>query len=402
MNWAMIRNIWWKELMDVARDRKALRQALMMPLFLGIFYALINPILGSVFEERIEEQTQQHMTILTVGEAHLDEGLRDILEQNLIILQPYEGSLDSLRQQIEKGDEIKLALVVPEGFAEKIGGEESAELTLWQNTGGNLYDFDTSAIRLTQAIEQYKQTIINQRLVERGVDPALLSPLTLTTVPLTTPEQQGGQMASAFFPLLVALMVVQGGMFIAIDVTAGEKERGTLESLLLTPATDREIFIGKLVAVFTTTLFPLMLTLVAFGLTTNLMPDSLSNGARITPTMIFGSFLIALPLGLAASALLMVLAVRTKTFKDAQNAMAPAMLLILIPAMAASFAPPSGSLAYLIPIYGTAAIAADLVSSNQIPLVPFLYTVINCLALSLFGIALGLYLFNRERLLYSM
>ena len=91
-------------------------------------------------------------------------------------------------------------------------------------------------------------------------------------------------MFAAFtLPLLLASIVAQGGLFVAIDITAGEKERGTLESLLVTPASDFEVLTGKLLAVFTITCLPIVLTFMGFWLASSFMPDVATNGGKLAP-----------------------------------------------------------------------------------------------------------------------
>lgn len=399
--WNRIWNIWRKELTDSLRDRRALRQALLMPLILGIFYALLNPVLGSVFESRIEQQGQQTTAVTTIGSANVDAGLAHVLEMSLIELEEWNGSRAELEALIEAGD-LSVALVIPDGFADAVAGEISADLELLVNTGGSAFSIDTTTIRLQSVLQSYSDELVRQRLLVRDIDPSILNPIEVERVVLTTAEQQGGSQASLLLPILLSVVVVSGGMFIAIDVTAGEKERGTLESLLLTPASDAEIFIGKLMAVFTMTNVPLILTFAGYGITSALLPESMTNGAVVSPSVIVGSILIALPLAFAVNVILMIVAIRTKTFKDAQSAATPITLLTMFPAMGSAFFPPSAAFWYLIPAYGTGAVAGKLAVDGTIPMFEFGVTIVSCLILAAIGIVIGLRLFDRERLLYSM
>ena len=399
--WNRIWNIWRKELTDSLRDRRALRQALMMPVILGVFYALLNPVLGSLVEGQIEQQAQEAAVITTIGSQHVSDGLDQMLNASLLRLEEWDGTRAELEALIESGD-LSVALIVPEGFANAVEGEISADLELLVNTGGSAFNIDTTTFRLRGAIEAYADGLVTQRLTERGIDPTILNPIQIERVELTTPEQQGGSQAGLLLPILLSVVVVTGGMFIAIDVTAGEKERGTLESLLLTPASDAEIFIGKLLAVFTMTNVPLILTFGAYGLTAALLPESLTNGAIVPASVIVGSILVALPLAFVVNVVLMIMAIRTKTFKDAQSAAAPVTLLTMFPAMGSAFFPPSAPLLYLIPAYGTGAVAGRLAVDGTIPMFEFGITIVSCLILAAIGVFIGLRLFDRERLLYSM
>jgi sodium transport system permease protein len=231
----------------------------------------------------------------------------------------------------------------------------------------------------------------------------VLTPVNLDAQDLSTAAQQAGMAAALFLPMLVAIGAVNGGSFIAIDVTAGEKERGTLESLLSTPASDLQIFVGKLLAVFTVTIIPIALTLIGFWLATAVLPSSMTNGAGPLPiSVILKAILVTLPLALFANVLLMIISIRTKTFKEAQSAMSPVLLGVTFVALAAAFLPPPQSAFFLIPVYGTSAIVGVLAQGGVVPANAVLFSVIGSVLATIVVTAVALRMFNREQLLYSM
>jgi sodium transport system permease protein len=360
-----ILNICRKELMGTFRDRKALRQALALPIFLGILYAVMNPAINSLIESRAEEP----LTVPVQGIEYAGPALIAVLAEFEITLEPFEGDMAAA---IEAGEEAA-GLVIPAGFADQVAGEQTATLTLLtNNSAGGLFR-----------------------------DPSLLTPVALETRDLATPAQRAGMFASMMLPILVGIVAAQGGMFIAIDVTAGEKERGTLESLLVTPAGDGEILIGKLLAVFTIAMLPLTLTLLGYWGASNLLPESMTNGAVLPLSLVLKAILITLPLALLLDVILMIISVRTKAFKDAQTSVTPVLFTVMLAAIAAAFVPPSHSVLYLIPIYGTSAVVGTLAVGGVVPANAVLFTVVGSLVAAALGIALALKLFDRERLLYS-
>ena len=390
-------NIWQKELLDIVRDRKGLRQTLVVPLVLGIFYAVLNPLLGSLVDSR-----QESTLVLPVqGLEYAGQEFIDTFADFDIELQPFEGDLEATIASAEEA----AGLIFTPGFGENISAEEEATLIMrTNNTSGGLFGGGISLGRLELALNAYNQKITVQRLTERGVDLAVLAPVTLDAEDLASPAQRAGATASFFLPILVAISAVQGGMFIAIDVTAGEKERGTLESLLVTPSTDAEIFIGKLASVFTVTAVPIVLTLLGFWIASTLLPESMTDGAGALPIAVIAqAILVSLPLAFFANVILMVISIRTKTFKDAQSALTPVMFGVMFTAMAAAFVPPAGpSLAYLIPVYGTSAVVSVLTLGGIIPANAILFSVIGNLLATAVGVVFAMQIFNRERLLYSM
>lgn len=388
-------NIWRKELMDTVRDRKAFRQTLLVPLIIGVLYAVLNPGLARLIESRAD----QPLTIPTQGLIYADDNFIQTMDSFGLVLEPYEGDLETV---VRSGEEAA-GMIIPEGFSQKMAAEEPATITLLLNrTAGGPFGGGFRVQRLDFALTTYSQSLGISRLQVRGVDPAILSPVALDARDLSTPEQRAGIFASLMLPLLVGIIAAQGGMFIAIDVTAGEKERGTLESLLVTPASDVEIFVGKLMAVFSITILPIVLTLMGFWAGSTFLPTDWTNGAVLPLRLVLQAIVLSLPLALFLNVVLMAISIRTKAFKDAQSSAGSLIFAVTMMAMAAAFVPPTNPLLYAVPIYGTSAVVGALAVGGVTPVMGIVLSIVGSLAAAALGIFLSLRLFNRERLLYSM
>ncbi len=389
-------NIWYKEILEMTRDKKGMRQMLLIPLVLGVFYAVINPLLG----ELINSRNDKTLIIPVQGLEHADPVFIETFADFDILLEPYEGDMETAVQNAEEA----VGIIFVEGFDEKIAAEEDAKITLLTNpTAGGLFGGNLSINRLELALSAYNRQITVQRLEERNIDVAVLSPITLDAQDLSTAAQRAGAAAAFFLPMLVAIGAVNGGSFIAIDVTAGEKERGTLEALLSTPATDVQIFLGKLGAVFTVTAVPIALTLMGFWGASAVLPDSMTNGAGALPlSVIFYAILITLPLALFANVLLMIISIRTKDFKEAQSALAPVLMGVTFVALAAAFLAPTEPVLFLIPVFGTSAVVGLLALGGVMPANAVLFSVLGSLLATAVVVVIAMRMFNRERLLYSL
>lgn len=388
-------NIWRKELMDSTRDRRALRQSIIVPIIIGVFYAVFNPILAS----SISARAQDPVTIPVQGLENAGQDFINLLGQFEITLQPFDGDLAAA---VASGDE-EAGLIIPGGFSSSINSEQPANLTLLMNqTAGGPMGGSFSSERLNLAIKTYNEQVSIARVQKRALDPTLLTPINLDARDLASPEQLAGRFAALMLPILVGVIVVQGGLFIAIDVTAGEKERGTLEALLVTPASDIEVLVGKLIAVFTLSSVPLILTFLGFWLGSNLLPNSISNGATLPFSIVIVAIIVGLPLTLFIDMILMIVSIRTKAFKDAQSAATPVIFGCMIPGFAAAFLPPSSMIAHIIPIYGAAAVVGGMATSGGVvnPQA-ILLSVVGCLIGAVIAFVIALRFFNRERLLYS-
>lgn len=389
-------NIWYKEILEMGRNRKALRDTLLIPLILGVFYAVINPLLG----EMITRRSEGVLVLPVQGLEHADPAFVETFAAYNIVLEPFAGDMETAVREARE----PAGIIFTEGFNESIASEGEATIVLYTNPmAGGPFGGNISLGRIQLALSAYNQQITVQRLVVRGVDPAVLTPVQLQAEDLSTAAQRAGATAALFLPMLVAIGAINGGAFIAIDATAGEKERGTLEALLITPASDVQIFVGKLLAVFTVTAVPIALTLFGFWVAAAFLPASMTDGAGPMPlNVIVKAIFITLPLALFANVLLMVLSIRTKGFKEAQSAMTPVTFGVIFVAMAAAFVPPMQSVLFLIPIYGTSAVVGVLAQSGIMPANAILFSVVGSLVATAVVTIIALRLFNRERLLYSM
>lgn len=389
-------NIWYKEILEMLRNRKALRDTLLIPLILGVFYAVLNPMLG----EMINRRSESVIVLPVQGLEHADPAFVETFAAYDIELEPFEGDMETAVREARE----TAGIIFTEGFSENVASEADANLILYMNpTAGGPFGGNISLSRIELALSAYNQQLTIQRLQVRDVDPSVLTPVRLTAEDLSTAAQRAGATAALFLPMLVAIGAINGGSFIAIDVTAGEKERGTLEALLMTPATDVQIFVGKLLAVFVVTAVPIALTLLGFWAGTAFLPASMTGGVGPLPLdVIVKAILITLPLALFANVLLMILSIRTKGFKEAQSAMTPVTFGVIFVAMAAAFVPPTQSVLFLIPIYGTSAVVGVLAQSGVIPANAILFSVVGSLVATAVVTIIALRLFNRERLLYSM
>ena len=150
--WSRISNIWRKELIDSLRDRKALRQALLVPLIVGIFYAVFNPLISNVISER----AQAPLTIPAQGIENAGQDFLDLLKAQKITLEPFTGDLEAA---VARGDK-QAGIIIPSGFSQNVAQEKPASLTLYTNrTSGGIFGGGFSGERLDLAISTYNRTI---------------------------------------------------------------------------------------------------------------------------------------------------------------------------------------------------------------------------------------------------
>jgi hypothetical protein len=204
--WRDVANIWRKEMVTTVRDRKGMTQAILVPLIIAVFYASFTPLLNKAMFER----SQKPLVIPAVGVEYADPKLLDTMHEFGITLEGYKGDLE---HAVERGDE-ESGLVFEPGFSEDLAEERPAQARLITNsTAGGVFGGAFSDSRLQLAVSVFNQKVAAARVAARGVDPSALMPVILETEDVATPEQEGALWASFYLPILVAVVVAQGGLY---------------------------------------------------------------------------------------------------------------------------------------------------------------------------------------------
>lgn len=310
-----------KEILDNLRDRRTLFAAILYPVLGPAMILLLAVGLG-----RITQQSEDPLELPVVGAENAPNLMSFLEQQDVIIKNPPEDPEASVLS-----GELDVVLIVPESFGETLQGGRPAPLQLIMD------ESRTAAVqsirRASILLDSYGRTIGRLRLLARGVDPIIIDPIAIERVDLSTPQSQ----AARFFniaPYFIVFSAFVGGMYLAIDSTAGERERGSLEPLLTNPATRTSLVMGKAVAVWLFTAVAVVESIVGFTLVLNLFPLERYLGIRMSLPLpsAFTLLGIMIPLSVFAVALQMMIASYTKSFKEAQNYIS---LLLIIPALPA-------------------------------------------------------------------
>lgn len=355
-----------REVLSTLRDRRAVLANLIIPLLVLPLVMLGLPlVLGGLFAQEAERSSE----VGVEGLERLPKGLVRTLEEANIHLTAVEDAAAVVRS-----DRFVVALAVPPGFAARLR-EGGAPLTVFRKSGG-LQD-ELIADKLTGAAEAYGETLVRARLRRAGLDPGLLTPIALTTRDASTAAERAGGSLGWLIPFFIVVWTLTGGQMIAIDATAGEKERGTLEALLVTPVRRSEVVVGKflatllfgLSAAFTATLGFLAsgallgLFLVGrlsgeAGEVASSLGGSLSIGGGAAVALLFSSLLLAA----LVAALLIAVTLFARSLKEAQSYVAPLSLVLVLPVVGLQFADFFAQPAlYALPAFGTLLLMNDLV-----------------------------------------
>jgi sodium transport system permease protein len=260
--------------------------------------------------------------------------------------------------------------------------------------------------RLQTILGQYEAAQAAAALKSLGVDPGILTPLKLVTHPLSSPvEAASNAFLSFFLPYILITMILTGGFSAALDSSAGERERRTLESLLLTPAPRSQLLLGKIVAI---TVVSLAAAVVAIGsmfvaLSQISLPGSASTSTHITlsPAAVPVMVGLALLIAFSFSSVTLALGTLAKSFRQGQAYVTPLYFITILPASIILFIPDfNPNLAYyLIPILNAVLVLRDAIVHNSVSWLALAVTAISLLATGAVSWFAALRLFTREALL---
>lgn len=291
MSWKNIKLIFIKELLGTIRDRRTIIAMIIIPL---IFYPLLFAGIGyfSKLGNIKSEEAASKVIIDGVEFApQLVNYLREYEKIEILIIE------DDSHAKLQNGD-IQAILVIPPDFKYKIEQGEPNKLIL-------KYDATEAKSRIAkqridQVIEKYKSEILFQKLSRLDLKEEFLTPLILQEENIATAKKMTGAFLATLLPYLIIILIFTGAMHTAVDITAGEKERGTIATLLVSQISRLEIVLGKCFAVMLISFTSMVLGL--FGLTLAFLSGtSIAGGIEglqfgISINSIFLFFLVLFPL----------------------------------------------------------------------------------------------------------
>ena len=340
-----------KELLETLRDRRTLFVMVLLPILL---YPLIFLALGAIMESHLAELSTRPVRVAVWGslpdeidDAHLAEALQGTPDAPIERVEwvPPEGMPDP--DGIEACDRaaagllsesVDVVLVMGRDVPCRPDGRPVADVAAFGRVDvmfdGAHSISQSGARRVADAIGGMADAVLRDVLSAASMDRNLAEPFRIDRTNLASEQRMGGHFAGTILPLVLVLMVIMGAFYPAIDLTAGEKERGTLESLISSPVRPSEIVAGKYLTVVTISMIAATVNLASMGLTLNRMTAGLAVGGTFALT--FGGaltiLLLLLPTALFFSALMLAMATLARDFKEAQNYLTPAFMVCIVPA----------------------------------------------------------------------
>ena len=317
-----------KEIIDNIRDRRTLGSALIMgPIFGPVLFSFVI----NLSVERSLESAEKTLELPVIGQEYAPNLLTYLNSRNIDAVDGPEdmsAAMDAVKTGVHD-----VVLVIPEEFGQQLADMVPAKVEIVADQANN--DAERDARRVRNALRGYNQQLAGLRVIARGLNPMALRPLNIDEVDVSTPSGRSAMLLGmmSYFFIFAALM---GGMYLAIDTTAGERERGSLEPLLSLPVTRDQLILGKIGATCLFMTLSLALSLVAFYFALGFMPlEQLGMTPNFGPGVVLAALAIFLPFILVGSALMTLVASFTKSYREAQTwlsvvLIAPTMPILIV------------------------------------------------------------------------
>jgi sodium transport system permease protein len=336
MRWHAVAAIFGKELRETVRDRRTLFAMIALPV-------LLQPVLMLSFgglvasEQAAREQLQPNVVIWGPLPEPASQALTDTVKAHIVErhdaapAQPAEEARTLLRD-----GKVDVVVSVPPDAPALFTSDGSVSVSLY---------FDSVNDRSSSAHDHVEKALfdvtvaqLHSRLAAHGLPKNFTRPLALDTQDLASKENKGDDFAGRVLPMVLLLMVLLGAVYPAIDMTAGEKERGTLQTLLCAPVRPVEIVAGKYMVVVLVALASAAVNLAAMGFAISRQLASLEPGAiqfSLGPRIYLAVLVAMIPAVLLLAALLLGLAVFARSFREAQTYITPIVTAIIVPGFVA-------------------------------------------------------------------
>jgi sodium transport system permease protein len=394
--------VYRKELTEALRDRRTLISTLLVPLLLFPLLSVGFGALAFTLLKKAEAETPKVMVLGGADSPAVLEALRAGKKMEVMPATP-----DWKDKIINK--EIRAAIAIPDGFETSLAQQNPLTVEIYKYEGELKSSISASTVE--KNLKDYREKVVEARLEADHVPSSVLTPFLIKQENVAPPEKVGGAAFGGIIGYMVILLCLTGGMYPAMDLTAGEKERGTMETILSSPISRLDLVLGKFFLVLTASLVTAALSVLSMGISfwgmqqlkafdVSKNPEAAGMQLHIGFTAVLSVFLMALPLAVLFSAGLITISLFAKSYKEAQSYISPLMILVILPAVAAML--PGVELTAklaLIPILNVSLLCKELVTGtyhwNFIALI-FLSTCVYAAA----ALFLAVKMFQREDVLF--
>ncbi len=328
MRWDLLGVVFRKEVIDSLRDRRTLA----MVLFFPVFGPMVMAGTLSLVSREAREVDEKPLALPVVAPERAPNLMAYLAERAVEVKPAPADPAAAVR-----ASDVDLVLEIPADHAEALRAGRPAPVKLYVDESRR--SAHSAVVRVKALLDGYSRRIGVQRLVLRGVHPAATTALAVEEVDLATAQSRAAMLLS-MLPYFLVMALFIGGMSVAIDATAGERERQSLEALLLHPVPRSAVVLGKLLAAAAFSAVALVETVIGFGFVPYLVPmEALGFSMKLEPSVLARILLLMVPLLLLVCAFILLVASRARTFRAAQSSISFMMLVPATPGIVLGLVP---------------------------------------------------------------
>jgi sodium transport system permease protein len=333
--------VYRKELTEALRDRRTLISTIVVPLLLFPVMSVGFASVAAMMVGKVKEEAPKVLVIGGADSPAVLAGLRksEKADDKLDLVPATANWKDQI---INK--EVRAVVEFPQGFESDLA-QQKEDIVKIYIYGGELKS-GIAADKVEKHLNAYRDTVVKDRLSAKNLPVAVLKPFDIKQENVAPPEKVGAAAVGGLIGYMVILLCMTGAMYPAMDLTAGEKERGTMETILSSPISRSDLVLGKFSLVLSASLATAALSVTSMGVSfwaadhfhAFRVGDASQSDAIVLQvhwSAALSVFLMALPIAVLFSAVLFTIALFAKTYKEAQSYLTPMTFLIIIPAVAA-------------------------------------------------------------------
>lgn len=406
MRWKQVWTVYGKELRDSLRDRRTLVSMIVFP-------AVLIPALTFGFASmsfKVFKKAEAEVVSVMILGAENGPALH-----KLFLASPKLREVPAAKDYVQQisNKQLRAAVEIPPAFETSLEKGDVARVKIY-TYGGELKS-GFAADELERVLREYRDDIIKHKLSDRGLPASLVRPFDFQRQNVAAPEKVGGNMFGGVIPYVLIMLCFVSAMYPAIDLTAGEKERGTMETILCSPVGRPELVLGKFFTVLTTSLCAVVASLLSMTLSgigaaamfSSKAAAAVKAGAAVSgtglmfnPLGLVGVVIMVIPIAVFFAAVLFTVALFAKNHKEAQTYISPLIIVIVLPSVAAMLpgVELNAKLA-LIPILNVSLVSKEMISGTFPWGMMALIFGSSCVY-GLVALSLAVRMFNRESVLF--
>src|SRR5271156_782581 len=395
--------VYRKELTEALRDRRTLISTIIVPLLLFPVMIVGFASVASTLVGKAKEETPK---VMILGGDDSPAVLGEVKKIEKIDIVP--PTSDWKDQIVNK--EVRAVVDIPHGFDSAIAQQQQETVKIYTYEGE--LKSGIAAGRIEKHLDEYRDTVVKDRLAAKNLPAAVLKPFEVKQQNVAPPEKVGGAAIGGLIGYMVILLCFTGAMYPAMDLTAGEKERGTMETILCSPVSRTDLVLGKFFMVLSASLATALLSVTSMTISFFWAKHGMSRmvgpgetgpfNVSLDPRGVFAVIVMVLPLSVLFSAGMLAIALFAKSFREAQSYLSPLTFIVIMPAVA-SFLPgvELNMKTALIPILSTSLVSKEIVAGAH----PWGYIALIFATSCVYGgiaLAIAVRMFNREDVLFRI